>query len=133
MSTPTALRDPALLKAASVLVGEGIDLSKLPDNVNKQEFLALAELGLHNKLGSLQKARLEVLAQRMAELWERQQSRAEIEKRRAEAQALREKRDKTRRMLKQKTPKGQPVLRNLAKLQLEQVKAMLEREKKEGK
>jgi hypothetical protein len=83
MSTPTALRDPALIKAASVLVGEGLDLSQLPDNVNKQEFLTLAELGLHNKLGSLQKARLEVLAQRMDELWERQQSRAEIEKRRA--------------------------------------------------
>jgi hypothetical protein len=120
--------DPALLKAASVLIGESVDLTALPDSATKTEFLDLARLALQDKLSSLQKARLEVLSARMTEFWERHLARAEIEKHRQEAQVLREKRDKVRRMLKQKTKKGQPVLRNLAKLQLQQVRAMLEKE-----
>jgi hypothetical protein len=65
-------------------------------------------------------------------MWEKHVNREVIEKHRAEAQALREKREKTRKLLNRKTRKGQPVLRNLAKVQLAQIQEMLEREQKEN-
>jgi hypothetical protein len=123
--------DPALVRAASLLIGEGVDLSQIPDDANKTEFLELASLALQDKIGSLQKARLEVLSHRLEEAWDRVQRREEIEKQRAEAQARREKRDKMRRLLKRRTRKGQPILRNLAKVQLQQVRDIIEREKQQ--
>lgn len=122
-------RDEALVKAAALLVGEDVDLDKLPDGKNKTEFLELADLAIHHTINSLQKARLEVLIQRMEEMWQMYLNRDEIAKQKAEAQALREKREKTRKLLKRKTKKGQPVLRNLAKVQLQQIKEMIAKEK----
>ena len=122
-------RDEALVKAAALLVGEYVDLDKLPDGKNKTEFLELADLAIHHTINSLQKARLEVLIQRMEEMWQMYLNRDEIAKQKAEAQALREKREKTRKLLKRKTKKGQPVLRNLAKVQLQQIKEMIAKEK----
>ena len=122
-------RDEALVKAAALLVGEDVDLDKLPDGKNKTEFLELADLEIHHTTNALQKARLEVLIQRMEEMWQMYLNRDEIAKQKAEAQALREKREKTRKLLKRKTKKGQPVLRNLAKVQLQQIKEMIAKEK----
>lgn len=114
-----------------MLIGEGVDLSQIPEGANKTEFLELANLALQDKIGSLQKARLEVLSQRLEQVWEQVQRREEIEKQRAEARAQREKRDKMRRLLKKRTRKGQPILPNLAKIQLQQVRDIIEREKQQ--
>ena len=121
-------RNEALIKSSALLIGEGVDLDKIPDGKNKDEFLELAELAVHHSINSLQKARLEVLIERMDEMWQKYLNRDEIAKQKAEAQALREKRDRNRRLLKKRTKKGQPVLRNLAKIQLQQVKEMISRE-----
>lgn len=122
----------ALLKAAAVLVPEGVDLSKIPDkDREKKEFLELVEGYLNNKINSLQKARLEYLADHMEEVYQREIQREEKAKARAIAEEKRKKREKEHKMLRRKTKKGQPVLRNLAKIQLEQVKRMMEKEKNE--
>lgn len=121
-------RDEALIKAASLLIGEDVDLDQIPDGKNKEEFLELASLAIHHSINSLQKARLEVLVKRMEEMWERYLNRDEIARQKAEAEALREKRDKTRKMLKKKTKRGQPNLRNRAKVQLQQVQEMIAKE-----
>ena len=121
-------RDEALIKAASLLIGEDVDLDQIPDGKNKEEFLELASLAIHHSINSLQKARLEVLVKRMEEMWELYLNRDEIARQKAEAQALREKRDKTRKMLKKKTKRGQPNLRNRAKVQLQQVQEMIAKE-----
>ena len=121
-------RDEALIKASSLLIGEDVDLDQIPDGKNKEEFLELASLAIHHSINSLQKARLEVLVKRMEEMWELYLNRDEIARQKAEAQALREKRDKTRKMLKKKTKRGQPNLRNRAKVQLQQVQEMIAKE-----
>ena len=113
-----------LMSAASLLVGEDVDLSKLPDGKTKDEFFELANLAVQDKLGSLQKSRLEYLSNQMQEMWERYLNRDEIEKQKAEARALREKREKNRRLLRKKTRKGQPNLNNLARVLREQVEKM---------
>ena len=120
--------DPALIKAAQMLVREDVDLSILPDSKLKTEFFELADLAVKGKIRSLQKVRLEYLCGKMAEYYDNVKNREMIEKRKKEAEALREKREKTRKMLRKKTKKGQPVLRNLAKVQLMQIQEMLEKE-----
>lgn len=113
-----------LISSAALLVGEDVDINQLPDGKTKDEFLELANLAIHDKLGSLQKSRLEYLSTKMQEMWERYLNREEIEKQRAEARAIREKREKNRRLLRKKTKKGQPNLNNLAKVLREQVEKM---------
>lgn len=113
-----------LISAAALLVGEEVDLAQLPDCKVKAEFFELANLAVHDKLGSLQKSRLEYLCGVMQEMWERHLNREEIEKQKAEARALREKREKNRRLLRKKTKKGQPNLNNLARVLKEQVEKM---------
>jgi hypothetical protein len=124
-------QDPAFLRAASVLVGEGVDLSALPRCPAKTEFFELAHLALDGRLRSLGKARLEVLSEQLAQMWEHHVQQDAIDKHKAEAQALRDKRDKMRKMLKKKTRKGQPVLKNLAKVQLLQIQEILDKERKD--
>lgn len=125
--------DQALIKAAQVLVDDDVDLMELPNSPEKEEFLELAEQALHDKINSLSKARLEYLCTEINSQYEKYKNREEIEKRRAESQALRAKREKERKMIKMKTKKGQPILKNLAKVQYRQVREMIERENREGK
>lgn len=112
------------ISSAAILVGEDVDLTQLPECKVKAEFLELASLALQDKLGSLQKSRLEYLSGVMQEMWERYLNREEIEKQKAEARALREKREKNRRLLRKKTKKGQPNLNNLARVLKQQVEQM---------
>jgi hypothetical protein len=120
--------DPALIASASVLIGGDFDLNALPDSALKSEFLELADLALKDRIRSLQKARLEVLCGKLEEMWEKHKERRENEGRLAESEEVREKKDRYRRLLRHKTRKGQPNLRNLAKVQLAQIKELMEKE-----
>ena len=105
----------------------------IPDSDLKEEFLELAELAIHDKANSLQKARLEFLSTKMEEIYEQVQNQKEIDRQKQEAQRIREKKEKNRRLLRMKTKKGQPILKNLARIQYQQVKEMIENEKRQSK
>ena len=123
--------DQQLVKAAQVLVSEEVDLSLIPDSDLKEEFLELAEKAIKDKIQSLEKARLEYLSGKMEELYQREKNKDEIARHRQEAQKLRERRDKNRRLLRMKTKRGQPILKNLARIQYQQVKEMIAKEQKQ--
>ena len=119
----------AIVKAASFLVEEGVDLSKIPDrDKDKIEFLDLVRMYLEKSLNSLQKARLEYLADHMTEIYKREVEKEEKAAARKLAEEKRLKKEKERKMLSRKTKRGQPILRNLAKIQLERVQEMIKRE-----
>lgn len=127
---PRKCDDTTLIKAAQVLVSEDVDLSSLPDTDEKEEFLELAELAIHDKANSLQKARLEYLSNKMEEDFERLKNQSENDRKKEEDKQIRDKKEKNRRLLRMKTKRGQPILKNLARIQYQQVKAMIANEKK---
>ncbi|KAK8860857.1 hypothetical protein M9Y10_012549 [Tritrichomonas musculus] len=124
--------DSSLVLAAQNLVSDDVNLSIIPDSDLKEEFLELAELAIHDKINSLQKARLEFLSNRMEEIHEQIKNQKEIDRQKQEAQRIREKKEKNRRLLRMKTKRGQPILKNLARIQYQQVKAMIESEKRQS-
>ena len=125
------MSNSAILKAAQILVDEGVDLTKIPDtDKSKIEFLELVQMYLEKHLNSLQKARLEYLTEHMTEIYNREVQKEERAEARKIAEEKRLKKEKERKMLNRKTKKGQPVLRNLAKLQLEKVQELIAKEKK---
>lgn len=125
------MSNQAILKAAQILVDEGVDLTKIPDtDKSKIEFLDLVQMYLEKHLNSLQKARLEYLTEHMTEIYNREVQKEERAEARKIAEEKRLKKEKERKMLNRKTKKGQPVLRNLAKLQLEKVQELIAKEKK---
>lgn len=123
--------DIALIESAQCLVDEDVNLKELPDSKQKQEFLQLAKDALNDKLNGLQKARLEYLSNHMKELWDSYKEREEKIKIRQQKEKEREKREKIYKQLRKKTPKGQPILKNLARIQLYQVQDMIAKESKQ--
>ena len=125
------MANPAIIKAAQILVDESVDLNKIPDtDKSKIEFLELVQMYLEKHLNSLQKARLEYLADHMTEIYNREIQKEERAEARKIAEEKRLKKEKERKMLKRKTKRGQPVLGNYAKLQLQKVQEMIAKEKK---
>lgn len=124
--------DTNLVNAAQALVSDDVDLSLIPDSEIKEEFLSLAELAIRDKINSLQKARLEYLSTQMEELYEKILNQKEIDRQKQEAKIIREQKEKKRRLLRMKTKKGQPIMKNLARIQYQQVKAIIENEKKQS-
>lgn len=117
-------------QAAQTLLDEGVELSKIPaGNKNKQEFLSLVKQYLNSNLNSLQKARLEYLVGNMAEVYQNVMQQEEKAKAREIAEEKRKKKEKERKMLNKRTKKGQPVLKGLARLQLEKIQEMIQNEK----
>ena len=122
--------DSALFEAAQILVDEDVKLSEIPDsNELKIEFLKLVQMYLNNKIKSLEKARLEYLAGHMKDIYLKEKEKEERQKQRIIAEENRQKREKAKKLLSKRTKKGQPILKNLAKMQLEQVQRMIESEK----
>jgi len=122
--------DSSLLEAAQILVDEDVKLSEIPDsNELKIEFLKLVQMYLNNKIKSLEKARLEYLAGHMKDIYLKEKEKEERQKQRIIAEENRQKREKAKKLLSKRTKKGQPILKNLAKMQLEQVQRMIESEK----
>ena len=125
------MANPAIIKAAQILVDESVDLNKIPDtDKSKIEFLELVQMYLEKHLNSLQKARLEYLADHMTEIYNREIQKEERAEARKIAEEKRLKKEKERKMLKRKKKRGQPVLGNYAKLQLQKVQEMIAKEKK---
>lgn len=121
--------DPFLIQSSQLLLQrDDVNLQELPESKLKTEFFELAELALKGKIGSLQKARLEYLSSKICDEYDKFKNREENERRRQEAEKARERREKTRKMLRRKTKKGQPILRNLAKVQLLQIQDMIDKE-----